>query len=326
LAGLFSCPRDAAATLRYYSRVRVLITGASGLIGSALVSALRQAGHDAIPLVRRPAGSGERQWNPARADPDTFAGADAVVHLAGRNIAAGRWTAEAKDQIRTSRVPATANLAMAMAAAEGPRILISASAVGFYGDRGDEVLMEQSPPGSGFLASVTRDWEAATAPAAAGGVRVVLLRTGVVLSAGGGALAKMLPPFRLGLGGRLGSGRQWMSWVALDDAVALIRYALESGSIRGPLNVVAPHPVTNAEFTRELGRVLHRPTMFPVPAFALRLLMGEMAQELLLGSQRVQPAAALAGGFVFRYPELRGALEKETVAGRSSLVAGRHEQ
>ncbi len=290
--------------------MRVLVTGASGLIGSALVPALRAAGNEVVTLVRRsPRHFSERQWDPQSADSATYEGADAIVHLAGRNIAAGRWTAKAKNEIRASRVPVTEALAQGVAAA-GARVLVSASAVGYYGDRGAELLTESSPPGSGFLASVTRDWEAATAPAADAGLRVVLLRTGVVLSARGGALAKMLPAFRLGLGGRLGSGRQWMSWIALADAVALIQHVLLADSIRGPVNVVAPNPATNADFTRALGGALRRPTIFSAPAFALRWMLGEMAEELLLASQRVEPAAALASGFAFRCPDLTGALER----------------
>lgn len=291
--------------------MKVLVTGASGLIGSALVAALTTAGHQVGELVRRaPQGPSETQWDPMAIDSAVFERADAVVHLAGESIAAGRWTADRKSRIVNSRVQGTQSVAVSLArASQRPRVLVAASATGYYGSRGNEVLTESSAPGAGFLAETCRQWEAATQPASAAGVRVVLLRTGLVLSARGGALGKMLTPFRLGVGGRVGTGRQWWSWVALDDEVALIRHALENEQLHGPVNAVAPNPVTNAEFTRVLARVLRRPAIFPVPAFAVRLMFGEMGEELLLGSQRVEPAAALGGGFQFAYPELRGALE-----------------
>ena len=291
--------------------MRILVTGSSGLIGSALMERLRRGGHDPVALVRRPAhGSGEVQWNPNAVDAAPLEGADAVVHLAGASIAAGRWTADRKKIISDSRIDGTRNVAQSMAAAtHKPKVLVSASAIGFYGDRGDELLTESSPTGSGFLAEVARGWEAAAELAERAGIRVVLPRIGVVLSGLGGALPKMALPFRMFMGGRVGSGRQWMSWIELDDLVRLITFTIENESIRGPLNAVAPQTVTNAEFTRTLARVLHRPAFFPAPEFAVRLAMGaEMANELLLSSTRVEPAVALAAGFRFEYPQLHSAL------------------
>lgn len=290
--------------------MRVHVTGASGLIGSALLMALRREGHQAIALVRRPAaGENEVQWNPAAVDARTIEGADAVVHLAGENIAGGRWTTERKKKILDSRVDGTRNLAESVAAAQKrPKVLVSASAIGYYGDRGDQVLTESSESGSGFLAEVARAWEGATGAASRAGVRVVMPRIGVVLSGRGGALPKMALPFRFGVGGRVGSGRQWMSWITVDDLVRLLVYAIGTESPRGPVNAVAPQAVTNAEFTRALAHVLHRPALFPAPAFALRLAMGEMANELLLSSQRVEPKRAMESGFRFQYPQLETAL------------------
>jgi uncharacterized protein (TIGR01777 family) len=290
--------------------MRVLVTGASGLIGSALMQALRSDGHDAVALVRRPAsGNREAQWNPSAVEAAPFEGADAVVHLAGESIASGRWTADRKKKILDSRVDGTRNLAQSMvAAARRPRILISASAIGFYGDRADEVLTESAVSGGNFLAAVARTWESATDPAMRAGVRVVTPRIGVVLAKQGGALPKMALPFKLGIGGRVGSGRQWMSWITLDDLIRLLLYALGNDSLRGPVNAVAPQAVTNAEFSRTLAHVLHRPAIFPAPAFAMRLAMGEMADELLLASQRVAPKAAMDSGFRFQYPQLETAL------------------
>jgi len=241
---------------------------------------------------------------PARLD-----GVDAVVHLAGANIAAGRWTPARKAEIRRSRVEGTRSLCEALSRlAHPPTVLVSASAVGYYGNRGTETLTEESPAGTGFLADVCRAWEAAAQPVSQAGIRVVNLRFGMILSPLGGALAKMLLPFKLGAGGRIGSGEQFMSWIALDDAIGAIQYALGEESVRGPVNAVAPAPVSNTDFTRTLARVLRRPALFPLPAFAARLLFGEMADALLLGGARVMPARLQAAGYGFRFPELEGAL------------------
>jgi hypothetical protein len=296
--------------------VHILVTGSTGLVGSALVRTLAAGGHRVTRLVRpgrSPATpvSDAHPWDPAAGtlDPGPLEGLDAAVHLAGENIAAGRWTPEQKRRIRESRVGSTALLAETLARlAAPPRVLVCASAVGYYGDRGAEVLSEDSPPGTGFLADVCRDWEAAAAPAARHAIRVVHTRFGLVLSATGGALPRMLLPFRLGLGGRVGSGAQYWSWVALDDVVEAIRHAIATAPLAGPVNVVAPAPVTNREFTATLGRVLRRPTLLPLPAVAARLALGEMADALLLSSARVVPARLRAAGFVFRFPTLEGAL------------------
>jgi uncharacterized protein len=295
--------------------VIVAVTGAGGLVGSALVSTLRASGHRVIPLVRRAPRAGEDAlgWDPSSGSITPAAPAlDAVIHLAGESIMGLRWTAAKKQRIRESRTAATRLLVQTLVRLpRPPAVLISASAIGYYGSRGDEVLTEDSRPGIGFLADVARDWEAATAAAIAHGLRVVNPRIGVVLSARGGALAKMLTPFRLGVGGVVGDGTQWMSWIALDDVVGAIRHALATESLRGPVNAVAPEPVTNAELTRTLGRVLRRPTLVPLPTFAARMAMGEMADALLLASQRVVPARLQASGYVFRRPSLEGALRSE---------------
>ena len=293
--------------------MRVLVTGASGLVGSQLVPALEHGGHRVTRLVRRATRSGdEALWNPltGEIDPAAVEACDAVINLAGESIASGRWTATKKAQIRDSRVQGTQTLATALARLpQRPRTLVNASAIGYYGNRGDEVLDEASSPGSGdFLSEVCMAWEGATTPAAEAGVCVVMVRFGVILSGKGGALSKMLLPFRLGLGGKIGSGRQYMSWVVLDDAVGAILHALNTGRVRGPVNVVAPQPVTNLEFTKTLGRVLSRPTIFPMPALAARVAFGQMADELLLSSQRVTPAKLIASGYEFKYPALEGAL------------------
>jgi len=274
--------------------MNISITGASGFIGRHLMKSLAEAGHSPRAL--------SRHAPPA----ESLREADAVIHLAGEPLAQ-RWTAEAKRRIRESRVAGTRNLVAALATLpRRPDALICASAIGYYGSRGDEVLTESSAPGSGFLPEVCVAWEREAQAAEAFGMRVVRVRTGLVLDAGGGALVRMLPPFRMGLGGRLGSGRQWMSWIHLEDLAALFQFAVES-QVRGPLNAVAPNPVTNSEFTRELARALRRPAVFPVPGFALRLLFGEMA-DVLLASQRVAPGAAQAAGFRFRFPQLAPAL------------------
>ena len=293
--------------------MKILVSGSTGFIGSALVPFLTSDGHSVVQLLRKPVATVNPTltWDPAagRLDAAAFEGFDAVVHLAGESIASGRWTAAKKERIRSSRVDATRLLCNALARlGRPPKALICASAIGYYGDRGDEVLREESAPGRDFLAGVCRDWEAASEPAARKGIRVVNLRFGVVLGRGGGALARMLPPFRLGLGGRIGSGRQYISWITLDDAVGSVQHALATGALRGPANAVAPRAVTNQEFTRTLGRTLGRPTLFPMPAFAARLAFGEMADALLLGSARVEPARLLASGYRFRHGDLEGSL------------------
>jgi uncharacterized protein (TIGR01777 family) len=292
-----------------------VVTGAGGLVGSALVAALAADGRRVDRLVRRPSrGPTEIPWDPAtgRLAPDALAGTEAVIHLAGESIGAGWWNAARKARIRDSRIGPTRMLAQALAAlAPRPRVLISASAVGIYGDRGDEILDESSPPGTGFLAEVARAWEDATSPAASAGIRVVLLRTGLVLAREGGALARLLPVFRVGLGGPLGRGRQWMSWIALPDLVGAIRHALAADALSGPLNAVAPDAVRGAEFARALGATLGRPAFLPAPAFALRFALGrERADALLLSSARVVPGRLRATGFAFRWPGLAGALRE----------------
>ena len=291
--------------------MKILVSGSSGLIGSALVPLLSARGHSITRLVRMDPQPGQIHWDPERGTIEAarLEGFDAVVHLAGQNIAAGRWTPEQKARIRVSRAKGTRILAEALAALPAPpQVLICASAIGYYGNRGDEVLQEESPAGSGFLPEVCQAWEAAAAPARKMGIRVINLRTGVVLSAAGGALAKMLPAFKMGIGGVVGNGRQYMSWIALNDVVGAIVHALSNPALDGPVNAVAPHPLTNREFTVTLGRVLSRPTLFPLPAFAVRLAFGEMADELLLASQRVEPAKLASSGYKFQFPELEGAL------------------
>lgn len=293
--------------------MRIAITGASGFVGKALATRLELAHHTVIRLARRAAGPGSARWDPATGEIDRAAlGAiDAIVHLAGENVAGGRWSTRRRQAIADSRGPATERLCKTLASLPTPpRVLVSASAIGIYGDRADELLDEQSLPGRGFLADVGRAWEAGTAPATAAGIRVVNLRIGMVLDRHGGALAKMLPAFRFGLGGRLGSGRQWISWISRQDLLAAIEFALDTPSLRGPVLAVSPHPVTNREFTLELGRALRRPTVFPAPAFALRLLFGEMADALLLTGQRAMPKQLTAAGFVFSHPELGSTLRE----------------
>ena len=291
----------------------IAVTGASGFVGSALVRSLTEQGAKVKRLVRSaprdPAS--DIPWDPsAPLNPSAVEGLDAVVTLAGESIA-GLWTAGKKARIRDSRVLGTRNLAAALAqCAKRPRVLVCASAIGFYGARGDEVLREDSPPGTGFLADVCQEWEAAAQPARDAGIRVVHLRFGMIASPTGRALKQMLLPFKLGLGGRLGSGRQYMSWISLDDTVGVIQFALTTDSLTGPVNTVAPDPITNAEFTKTLGAALHRPTIFPVPTFVLRLMLGEMGQEVLLASQRVEPARLLASGYQFKHPKLKPALEE----------------
>ncbi len=289
----------------------VALSGASGLLGARLTPALVGEGYGVLPLVRRPPGAGEAGWDPlhGRIDLTRLAGVTAAVHLAGESIAAGRWTEGVKQRIRESRTRGTRLLAESLARlTPRPSVLVSASAIGIYGDRGDEVLTEESHLGADFLAATGREWEAATAPAAEAGIRVVRLRFGIVLAREGGALPRMAQPFLLGAGGPIGNGRQWMSWVAIEDAVAVVLAALADPAYSGAINAVAPEPVRNADFGKALGRVLHRPSLLPVPAFALRLLFGEMADVALLASQRVVPARLAALGFRHHFPSLEPAL------------------
>jgi uncharacterized protein (TIGR01777 family) len=292
--------------------MRVAVTGSSGLIGQALLPALQAKGFETLALVRRPPARGEVQWDPARGtlDPAALNGIGAAINLAGESIAT-RWTDESRRRIRDSRIAATTLLATTMARLEPrPETLISVSAVGIYGDRADEVLTETSTPGLGFLPSLAQDWEAAAQPARDAGIRVVHPRMGIVLTEKGGALDKMLLPFKLGVGGRMGSGEQWMSWIAMEDVIAGFIHLLESPAIQGPVNFTAPGPVRNVEFTRALGRALHRPTILPVPLPALHLLYGkEMPREALLASTRVKPQRLVDSGFRFRFSEIEAGLE-----------------
>jgi uncharacterized protein len=298
----------------------ILVSGASGFIGSALTRALRSDGHRVVALVRPQSRSARSEetvsWNPQTGSLDSVAleriCPDGVVNLAGEPIAQ-RWTAARKTRIRESRVKGTRTLATALAALPvPPTVFVSGSAVGYYGaQRGDELLTEESAPGSDYLADVAREWESAAEPAGAAGIRLVTLRTGVVLGERGGALQRLLLPFRLGVGGRIGSGRQWMSWISLDDAVRAIRFALETRTIDGAVNLVAPEPVRNADFARTLGRVLRRPAFLPVPAFALTLVFGAMARNTILADQRVLPKRLAGAGFTFRHPRLEDALRFE---------------
>lgn len=293
---------------------RFLLSGASGMVGSALRAELNARQARATQLVRRiPQAATEVQWDPAAPDPISDAAPienlDAAIHLSGANLSARRWTPAYRREMAASRVDSTRALATLLAGLRRPpRALLVASAVGIYGDRGDEVLDENSPPGAGFLAGLCREWEAAAEPAAAAGVRVVPMRFGVVLADKGGAVAKMLPLFRLGLGGRLGSGKQWISWISLSDLVSAILFLLESPSLSGPVNVTAPHPVTNSVFTRTLARLTHRPAVLPAPAFALRMALGPMADETLLSSTRAVPGRLLDAGFRFAQPTVEAAL------------------
>jgi uncharacterized protein len=305
-------PSSALLVAIEVARMRILITGASGLIGHALTALLAGDGHHVFKLTRSKSPAKDRgvAWNPdTGAIPKSdLEGFDAVAHLAGENIV-GRWTEAKKGRILESRERGTRLLCETLAGLHSrPMVLISASAVGFYGDAGDRLLDETSPPGSLYLSKVARVWEEATESASRKGIRVVNLRIGFVLSREAGGLAAMLLPFKLGIGGRVGSGQQYMSWIALDDLIRAISHAILTDSLRGPVNAVAPHPVTNREFTKVLGRVLGRPTIFPLPAFAARTVMGEMADELLLASARVSPSRLIASGFRFQFPELQGAL------------------
>lgn len=290
---------------------RILVSGVSGPIGAALLPSLKACGYEVTRLVRGPAtAEGQISWNPLQPiAPDTVSRFDAVIHLAGESIV-GRWTQAKKAKIRDSRVLGTTNLAKAVAQAKRkPEVFVCSSAIGYYGDRGNQVLNERSTPGSGFLSDVCREWEAATQAAAKAGIRTVQMRTGVVLSPEGGALGKMLIPFKLGVGGKIGNGRQWMSWIDVQDMVGAIHHILKSDLLQGSVNMVAPKAVTNAEFTKTLGSVLSRPTILPMPAFAVKLAFGEMGETVLLASQRVEPAQLVMSGYPFRFTNLQASLE-----------------
>ena len=293
--------------------MKILITGATGLIGKALQKALRAKGHELLLASRKePKDSSYIQWDieTGFTEPERLEGIDAVIHLAGESISALRWTDEKKKAIRESRVLGTRNIVDTISdLKQRPRVLIAASAIGFYGDRGDEELTETSKPGKNFLADVCREWEAEARRAEDSGVRTVLLRTGIVLSRDGGALGTMLTPFKLGLGGVIGDGKQWMSWISLPDHIDAILFALENENVRGALNSVSPNPVTNQEFTTVMGEVLYRPTFIPVPEFAVNLMFGEMGEALLLDSTRVIPKRLEDAGFKFKFPDLKKALE-----------------
>jgi uncharacterized protein len=299
------------------SKMRILMTGASGLVGTALAAELQAAANTVNRFVRAnadaSAGAGDVAWNPETGEMNLAAaeGADAIVNLAGASIGGGRWTAKRKALLRSSRVDLTEHLVAALAQLKSPpKIFVSASAIGYYGDRGEESLTEASSSGQDFLAQICRDWEAAAIKGEQFGMRTVIARFGIILSKKGGALPPMLTPFKLGGGGRIGSGKQWMSWVALDDAVTALRQAITDPAISGPINVVAPNPARNAEFTKALARVLHRPAILPVPAFTLRLILGEMADALLLSSQRVLPKKLTQHHFQFQYADLESALRR----------------
>ncbi len=293
--------------------MKILVTGSTGLIGSALVNFLADQGHEIKRLVRTQPTSGEDEihWSPdsGSIEKASLEGLDAVVHLAGENLATGRWTADKKARIRDSRVKGTRLLCESLShLTQPPKALVCSSAIGYYGNRGDAVVNEGAFSGSGFLADVCHEWEAATGSASEAGIRVVNLRIGVVLSLAGGALARMLPPFRMGFGGKLGNGKQYISWIALDDAVGVINHVLTQDGLHGPVNTVTPQAVTNSEFTKTLGRVLKRPTLFGMPAFMVRSVFGEMADETLLASTRVEPTRLVETAYEYHYPELEGTL------------------
>jgi uncharacterized protein len=299
------------------SGARILVSGSSGLVGSTLLPSLQSAGARVARLVRPGSTAVSKNkdeecvpWDPVEPlSPESVSGFDAVIHLAGEPIV-GRWTESRKARIRSSRIPATRNLARALGQAKRkPEVFLSASAIGYYGNRGDELLTEESSFGQGFTADLAREWETASAAASEAGIRTVEMRIGIVMGRAGGALAKMLPAFKMGVGGRLGDGRQWMSWVDVGDVVGAIHHLLRSNLFEGPVNLVGPKPVRNAEFTRILGRVLSRPTIFPMPAFAARLAFGQMADELLLASQRVEPGKLISSGYPFRSQKLEDCLK-----------------
>jgi uncharacterized protein (TIGR01777 family) len=292
--------------------MKILITGSHGLVGKALISELVKDGHEIVSLVRHKSeGASEIEWHPNQRsiDSERVSGFDVVVHLAGESIASGRWTDEKKRKIRESRVDGTTLLSRALAqSSKAPAAFISASAIGYYGNRADELLNEKSAPGNDFLAEVCVAWERATGEAEARGVRTVHARFGIILDQEGGALAKMLTPFRMGVGGRIGDGKQWMSWIALVDVLKGLKFVIENESIAGPVNFVAPNPVTNGEFTKTLGDALSRPTLFPMPSFAVRLAFGEMADALLLSSAKVEPKRLEESGYRFEFENLQPAL------------------
>jgi uncharacterized protein (TIGR01777 family) len=290
---------------------KILVSGVSGPIGTALLPSLSASGWSIVRLVRGQAtGKGQIAWTPGKPiAPQAVSGFDAVVHLAGESIF-GRWTESKKAKIRNSRVAGTANLAEALAQAdEKPKVFLCGSAIGYYGSRGDELLREESAPGAGFLAQVCEEWEEATTPAVQADIRTAHIRTGVVLSPKGGALGAMLLPFKMGLGGRIGDGRQWMSWIHVQDMVGAINHILKNDLLQGPVNLVAPKPVTNAEFTKTLASALSRPALLPMPGFAVKAVFGEMGEELLLASQKVEPGKLISSGYPFRFRELRKSLE-----------------
>jgi uncharacterized protein len=308
--------------------MKILITGSTGLVGTALTQDLQRAGHTVCRLVRpgtttqaaSPSHGFDVNWNPATGELGGAAvGADAVVNLAGASIADGRWTAQRKALLRSSRVDTTRALVQALAKMSArPRVLVSASATGIYGNRGDETLTEASQSGNDFLSELAKEWESEAIKAEALGIRVVRARFGVILSKHGGALPQMMRPFQFGVGGKIGTGKQWLSWITLDDTVGILQLALENANVTGPLNVVSPRPVTNAAFTKILAAALHRPALFPAPAFALRLILGEMADSLLLSSQRVQPAQLQKLNHPFLHPDLASALKG--VLGRAAIT------
>lgn len=293
--------------------MKIIISGASGLVGTALTKTFRADGNTVVHMVRSdgPCSPGDIRWDPpsAQVDVPALEGADVVVHLSGASISDGRWTPARRALLRSSRIDSSRVLVDSLARLQRkPAVFLSASAVGYYGNRGDEALTEASEPGGDFLSLLARDWEAEVSRATAANIRTVMLRFGVILDAHAGALPQMVRPFRFGVGGRIGTGRQWMSWIALEDVIAIIRFSIANAQMNGPVNVVAPKPVQNAEFARTVGHVLHRPAIVPAPAFALRLAFGEMADVLLLGSQRVHPEKILAAGYSFHFEDLESAL------------------
>ncbi|MCA9075242.1 MAG: TIGR01777 family oxidoreductase [Planctomycetaceae bacterium] len=307
---------DASETSQQERPRQVAVTGASGMIGAEVVKRLTAQGRPVIKLVRGTPKStvNEAQWNvdEGLVNPTRLEGVSGVIHLAGENIAGGRWTEERKRRIRNSRVQGTERLSRDLAALHRkPDVLVCASAIGYYGDRGDTILDETSPPGHGFLPDVCLEWEAATKPAADAGIRVVNLRIGVVISTQGGALGKMLMPFKMGVGGKVGSGKQYWSWISLDDVVGALLHALNCEELSGPVNAVSPHAMTNAEFTKVLGGVLHRPAVIPMPSFLAKAALGQMADDLLLASAHVVPKKLVETGYQFQYPQLRECLEHE---------------